>query len=234
MCGRFTLIALADLSHYFPWINPPEAGMPRYNIAPSQPVLAGVAKKDRFEFDWLLWGLVPPWAKDPAVGSRMINARAETLTQRPAYRNAFKRRRCLIPADGFYEWKKAGAARIPHYFRMRDRSVFAFAGLYEHWADDQGNELSTCTLITTSPNELVRPIHDRMPAILAPADHRRWLTAPPEVVEELQAMLRPYPAGQMTVHAVGRDVGNPRNDSPRCVEPVEPETPPQPDLFSDR
>ena len=225
MCGRYTLITLADLVNCFPWITTmPEQIAPRYNIAPSQPILI-VANDDKFKFDHALWGLIPSWAKDPAIGSRMINARAETLDEKPAFRNALKRRRCLIPADGFYEWRKEKAGgKTPMRIHRRDNKPFAFAGLWELWADDKGNEVRSATIVTTEPNDLVRPIHDRMPAIVDPADYDKWLAAEPLDPADAKPLLKPYPANQLTAEPVSRLVNNPKADVPDCIKPVEAES----------
>src|SRR5687768_2701412 len=201
MCGRYTLIRLDDVLEKFPWIehSPPDL-VPRYNIAPTQPLLA-VANDNPNEFTHFMWGLVPSWAKDPSVGNRMINARAETIAEKPAFRNALKRRRCLVIADGFYEWKPQPGSgkkpmKTPMYIRMKDAKPFAFAGLWETWHDRSagtGSELRSCTLITTQPNELMKPIHDRMPVIIPPDRYRDWLADGEIDPDRAQEMLAPYP-----------------------------------------
>ena len=235
MCGRYTLIKLADFINVFPWIHPPEEEpLPRYNIAPSQPILA-VANDEKHQMRFYHWGLVPSWAKDPSVGYRMINARAETISTKPAYRSAFKRRRCIIPADGFYEWRKEpdGKTRTPMYIRMKDSRPFAFAGLWEVWRSEDGSELPTCTIITGLPNELVANIHDRMPVILSQEDCKRWLDPGEQPADALMGLLKPYPAEEMDASPVGRAVNNPRHDSPKCIQSVADQLkdPEQPTLF---
>ncbi|HEY7117926.1 MAG TPA: SOS response-associated peptidase [Tepidisphaeraceae bacterium] len=244
MCGRYTLVRLADVLEKFPWIEhgPPDL-VPRYNIAPTQPLLA-IANDHPEQFDHLVWGLVPFWAKDPAIGNKMINARAESLAEKPAFRNLLKRRRCLVIADGFYEWmpdpaggKKGG--KIPMYVQMKDRKPFAFAGLWDTWKGsggapaasedgrttvDTGQTLRTCTIITTAANDLMKPIHDRMPAIIPPEDYRCWLDAKDEDAVELEKMLCPYPADEMTAHPVSTIVNSPKNEVPACIEAVAKET----------
>src|SRR5437867_4442218 len=176
MCGRYTLVNLAQLTQLFPWITEMPADLPaRYNIAPTQPILA-VANDKPDQYDYFLWGLIPPWAKDPAIGSKMINARCETLAQSNAFKNAYKRRRCLIPADGFYEWKKNldGKTKQPMYVRMKDARPFALAGLWEHWHDEKGNEVRSATIITTRPNKLMASLHDRIPVMPPPGAFERW------------------------------------------------------------
>ncbi len=194
---------------------------PRYNIAPSQPVAAVRAGEGGArELTLLQWGLIPSWAKDPAIGSRMINARAETAAEKPSFRAAMKRRRCLIPASGFYEWARVGAAKQPFFIRMKEGRPFALAGLWEQWCGEDGSELETCAILTTSPNEMTAKIHPRMPVIIAPGDYGRWMDPANEKPGTLEPLLRPYPAGEMEAHTVSRHVNNPRNDEPACIEPA--------------
>jgi putative SOS response-associated peptidase YedK len=222
MCGRYTLIRLADFTDMFPWIRAPQHEVPaRYNVAPTQAV-AVVANEEKPRVELFHWGLIPSWAKDPAIGNRMINARLETLAEKPAFRNALKRRRCIIPASGFYEWKKNpdGKTKTPMYIRMKGGEPFAFAGLWETWHDPSGSEVRSCTIITGPPNELVAPIHDRMPAILRAEDYKRWIDPNPHEPAELTSILGPYPAGEMEVFAVSSAVNNPRNDRADCIAPA--------------
>ena len=222
MCGRYTLIRLADFTDMFPWIRSPlEMPPPRYNIAPTQPI-AVIANDGKNQIDYVHWGLIPSWAKDPSIGSRMINARVETLAEKPAFRAALKRRRCLIPASGFYEWRKSGdgKTKTPMYIRMKSGKPFAFAGLWETWHSVDGSELRSCTIITGTPNELIAPIHDRMAVILAPDSYRKWLTAGELAQEELMPLLKPYDAREMEAFPVSRSVNIPKNDLPSCIEPV--------------
>jgi putative SOS response-associated peptidase YedK len=225
MCGRYTLVNLAHLTQLFPWITEPPVDVPaRYNIAPSQPILAvGNDKPDQYDF--FLWGLVPPWAKDPKIGNKMCNARSETLATQNAFKNAYKRRRCLIPADGFYEWKlnADGKTKQPMYIRLRGGKPFAFGGLWEQWHDDKGNELRTATIITTRPNELMATMHDRMPVMLWPKDFGRWLKQGDTPPEQLNDLLGPYPAEEMEAYPISKQVNSPRNDGPELIERVEPE-----------
>jgi len=195
---------------------------PRFNIAPTQPVAVvrcspGESNPDR-ELVWLRWGLIPSWAKDPAIGSRMINARAETAAQKPAYRAAFRRRRCLVVADGFYEWERTGRPRQPHFIRMQDDQPFAFAGLWESWQGPDDGPIESCTLLTTEPNELVEPIHNRMPVILPPDDYDQWLDPSVQRPEPLAPLLRPFPSDQMIAYPVSTYVNSPTRDDPRCIE----------------
>jgi putative SOS response-associated peptidase YedK len=223
MCGRFTLRAPAGVvaEQFALFELPPFA--PRFNITPSQPVLvvrlAPEQPEPRRESVWLRWGLIPGWAKDPAIGNRMINARAETVAEKPAFRAALARRRCLVVADGFYEWQRTGKRKQPYFLRMHDDRVFAFAGLWDHWEGPDGSAVQSCTLLTTEPNELIRPIHDRMPVILAGEDYPVWLDPAPGQPERLVPLLRPYPSGEMTAEPVGTLVNNPARDGPECIEP---------------
>lgn len=225
MCGRYTLVRVEDVIEKFPWIEHPQFDWsPRYNIAPSQPVLA-VANDQPTRLVHLAWGLVPSWAKDPSVGNRMINARAETLADKPSFRTALKRRRCLVLADGFYEWQSRPGQKVktPMLIRMRDHKPFAFAGLWDHWHGADGSEIRSCTIITTTPNELMRPIHDRMPAILAEDAHQAWLVAGDADPAAMARLLGPHPADAMEAMDVSRYVNAPGNEGPKCVEPVESE-----------
>jgi putative SOS response-associated peptidase YedK len=223
MCGRFSLTspkqALRDL---FPLFDLPNPGAPpRYNVAPTQAVLAVrlPAETGKGEAVALRWGLVPHWADDPAIGNRMINARSETVAEKPVFRDAFRRRRCLVLADGFFEWEKVGRLRQPHYFRLWDAAPFAFAGLWEHWERD-GRVIESCSVLTTEANQLVRPFHERMPVILAPADFARWLDPNDRGGEEVRALLRPFPAEAMTTFPVSPRVNAPKHDDAACVLPL--------------
>jgi putative SOS response-associated peptidase YedK len=223
MCGRFTRwLQFGDLVKAFPdFVFPePAAFMPRYNIAPTQPV-AVVPNDDSRAVQFFRWGLVPFWAKDPSIGSRMINARSETAAEKPSFRAAYRRRRCLILADGFYEWRAEPGSRTktPMYVRMASGEPFAFAGLWEIWHPDDAPLLS-CTILTTEPNELVAPIHNRMPVILAREAYDRWLDPEEQPSGSLDDLLKPYPAGEMTAYPVSRFVNNPANDAPACIVPA--------------
>jgi putative SOS response-associated peptidase YedK len=234
MCGRFTLSTPPDaLADYFE-LDAPVSVAPRYNIAPSQDVAVVRIDPDAGAraLDLVRWGLVPSWSKEPpGSDARMINARAETLTERPAFRSAYKRRRCLLPADGFYEWKKTGGAKQPYLIRMRAGGLFAFAGLWERWTGAEGAPLDSCTILPTGPNELVGEIHNRMPVILQPKDFGLWLDPEVRGPERLTPLLVPFPSSEMIAFPVTRRVNNPRNDDPSCVEPMETDPGPPPDLF---
>jgi putative SOS response-associated peptidase YedK len=218
MCGRFSLwLELTDLVKAFPNFVFPEELAPRYNIAPTQPVAVVTNNVDR-NVEFFRWGLIPSWAKDPSIGNRMINARSETVTEKPSFRAAFRRRRCLILADGFYEWKKVPGQKrkTPMYIHLASGKPFAFAGLWEFWQPDTTPVLS-CTILTTAPNALMTPIHNRMPVILPEAKYEFWLSAAENEKHALLDCLKPYPADEMTAYPVTSFVNNPRNDTPECV-----------------
>lgn len=222
MCGRFTLaIEESELQDEFQGVEFPQHFSPRYNIAPSQPVLA-IPNDGRQKADFFVWGLIPSWAKDPSIGNRLINARAETLGEKPSFRSSYKYKRCLIPADGFYEWKTTPStkAKVPHYVRMKSGRPFAFAGLWAEWRGADGSEVRSCTIITTEPNELMSPIHNRMPAILRPEDRETWLEPAAAAPEALAPFLRPYPADLMRAFAVSTLVNNPAVDRADCIAPA--------------
>jgi len=223
MCGRFTLTAdPADLQAAFPWVSFPEQVFsPRYNIAPTQPI-AVVTNSSENKLDFFSWGLVPFWAKDPSIGSRMINARAETLADKPSFKNAFKRRRCLILADGFYEWQKIPGekSKIPTYIHMKNGQPFAFAGLWEDWHSADGSQILSATIITTKPNQLMAPIHNRMPVILPPNTYQEWLAASEVDLQKMSKLLQPFDANKMEAYPVSQMVNNPRNDSPDLNKPL--------------
>jgi len=223
MCGRFALHhSTEEVAHLFAVDHIAMEIQPRYNIAPGQPVLA-VVQHDRRSLQAFRWGLVPSWAKDARIGNRMINARAETLGEKPAFRAAFRRRRCLIPASGFYEWRKTGARRQPLYIRSRDGHVLALAGLWEEWLSPDGEPLRTCTIVTTAANEPMASIHPRMPVILAPAAWTAWLASPvvdPAAQEQLQHVLELRADDDLTAYPVSLRVNAPGHDDPACIEPI--------------
>ena len=222
MCGRFSLAAnTKKLVEAFADYAVPDELTPRYNIAPSQAV-AVIANNDRHKIELFQWGLIPSWAKDPQIGNRMINARAETLADKPSFKNAYKRRRCLVLADGFYEWKQetGSKTKTPMYIRLASGEPFAFAGLWESWHGPEDSHVLSCTIITTTPNELLAQIHNRMPVILPAAVYEQWLDPAERGPEQLNGLLRPYPAAEMTAYPVSRLVNSPANDRPECIEPV--------------
>ncbi|MDF1512881.1 MAG: SOS response-associated peptidase [Anaerolineae bacterium] len=221
MCGRFSLwLELTDLIKAFPDFVFPNEMAPRYNIAPTQSIAVVTNNPDR-NVEFFRWGLIPSWAKDPEIGSRMINARSETVNEKPSFRAAFRRRRCLILADGFYEWQKVpgSKSKTPMYIRMKNGRPFAFAGLWEIWQPDTTPVLS-CTILTTKPNALLAPIHNRMPVILPEDHYDNWLETPETERHALQDVLQPYDPAFMTAYPVSTVVNNPRNDVPDCVMPV--------------
>lgn len=223
MCGRFTLRASAkDIADLFQVEVGPEL-FPRFNVAPTQEVLAIRAAADADggspnlrEAVRLHWGLIPSWAKDPKIGNSLINARAETVATKPAFRSAFKKQRCLVLADGFYEWKKTGKAKQPYYITRPDGLPFAFAGLYEHWRHGELT-IDSCTIITTDANETVKELHNRMPVILAPTDFSTWLN-PQEAPPRLQELLRPLPEDELTLFPVSTKVNRPGYQGADCIE----------------
>jgi putative SOS response-associated peptidase YedK len=216
MCGRFILTEPADaLRQLFLFDERPNLG-PRYNIAPTQEVPVVVAEEGVRHLRPMRWGLVPFWAKERAIGNRLINARSETAATTPAFRSAYRHRRCLVPANGFYEWQKLGKARQPWLIGREDGGAFAMAGLWERW-DGVGEALFSFTILTTAANDPVRPLHDRMPVILDPADHATWLD-PSDPGGA--ALLRPYPGGDLEAQPVSTRVNSPRHDDPSCIAPV--------------
>jgi putative SOS response-associated peptidase YedK len=223
VCGRFTLTAAPeDVERAFGLDETPQL-RPRFNIAPGQDV-ATIHRTEggRSVLQLRRWGLVPFWAKDPGIGARLINARGETLDAKPSFREAFRRRRCLVPADGFYEWAAVGSGpRQPYWVARADGACFAIAGLYERWKSPQGESLETCTLITTDANERLRTIHHRMPVILAPADYGPWLDASLYEPERLRALLNPRPHEGLELRAVSRRVNRPEHDDPACIAPLQ-------------
>ena len=219
MCGRFTLRTPADrVTELFPGLEIPLYG-PRYNIAPTQPVCAVRQIGPVRQWTELRWGLIPFWAKDKKIGARLINARSETVDQKPSFRAAFKKRRCLIPADGFFEWKRGASPKTPFYFTLCDESPFCLAGLWERW--ETPNELiESCTLLTTEANALVAGIHDRMPVILGPDDYDVWLDPGVSSADRLRPLLTPWPADAMKSRQVSTCVNRPLNDGPECIAAI--------------
>ncbi|MCL4506942.1 MAG: SOS response-associated peptidase [Chloroflexi bacterium] len=221
MCGRFTVtVDPEELMERFHLQAADEMPAPRYNVAPTQNVPV-VLNESPTRLSTVQWGLIPPWAKDPAIGAQMINARAETVPEKPAFRAAFKKRRCLVLADGFYEWRKEDdvKTKTPMLVRLKSGEPFAMAGLWELWTSPDGRTRRTCTIITTNPNELVAPIHNRMPVILPRYMESDWLDDSIGPLA-LAALLRPYPADEMQAFAVSRRVNAPANDDSDLVQPV--------------
>lgn len=221
MCGRFNLFASAEeIAALFDLSQTPQLA-PRYNIAPTQPVAAVRVNPHTRAREWthFHWGLIPSWAKDPKIGSRMINARSETAAEKPSFRAAFKRRRCLIPASGFYEWVKLDGGKQPMHIQLTDQPVMALAGLWEYWASPDGSEIESCTILTTRPNAFMETIHNRMPVIVAEADFDLWLD-PQAPLAALPALFEPFSAERMTAYPVSTHVNSPRNDDAACIAPL--------------
>jgi putative SOS response-associated peptidase YedK len=227
MCGRFTQArAWSELVQLYEIVESPSPSnfAPRYNIAPSSDIAVVRPTQEAHktggndcELVLIRWGLVPFWAKDANIGAKMINARAESVRIKPAFREAFRRRRCLIVADGFYEWRKeTGRRKQPYYITRDGGGPFAFAGLWEEWAPPGGQRLDTCTIVTTAASEAIAGIHERMPVMLTPEEFGVWLSAPPDAAESL---LRPF-SGPLTVYPVGARVNSVRNDDPECIVPL--------------
>lgn len=222
MCGRYTLSSPGELvAEVFELSRSPEL-TPRYNVAPTQEsAVIRIVAGDR-RLDHLRWGLVPYWAAEPGIGNRMINARSETLGEKPSFRAAYRRRRCLVLADGFYEWvQQTGQPRkVPHYIMLRNGQPFAFAGLWEQWFSPDGSEIKSATIITTDPNEKLARLHNRMPVILQRDDYMRWIDPDERSPAELQDLLVAYPAAEMKFHPVSTLVNSPANNVPEVVQPV--------------
>ena len=218
MCGRFSLTAdLGELASRFEFDGNRLALEPNFNVAPTQNVLTVLGGEDR-RSGFMRWGLIPHWAKTASIGSRMINARAETVAQRPAFRDAFRKRRCLVLADGFYEWQRAGSVRKPMRIIMESGEPFAFAGLWAIWRDSEGNRIPSCTVITTEANDLLRPIHHRMPVILPREMEEFWLDRDVQDVAVLENALTAYPSELMQTYQVSTLVNSARNNGPQVVE----------------
>lgn len=223
MCGRYTLtkeldeiVAVFELDGVpsVPWY-------PRYNISPTQPIPV-ILGEDKRTLQFMRWGLVPSWAKDISIGNRLFNARSETAHEKPSFRAAFKRRRCLIPADGFFEWKKSaiqGGGSVPFYFHLENHSLFSFAGLWDEWMSADGDTLASCTILTCAPNQSVSDIHSRMPVILDKEDRKIWLQS--DRLIELQGVLKPYQAQTMLRYSVSKRVNSGKYDDAQCIEPEE-------------
>ena len=232
MCGRFVLVDWYGIEQRF---DLPEADLrnisehysesgdapaPRYNIAPTQDVLVIRNDSSQNRAEMMRWGLVPSWAKDPKIGSRMINARSETLAEKPSFRTAYRRRRCLIVADGFYEWKRDGKTRTPMRIMLDSGDLFALAGLWEAWKRPDDSWMMSCAIVTTSANDLVADIHDRMPVILDPDVESVWLDSDLDDTAALSELLVPYPSERMTAYEVSRIVNSAANDVPECIAPI--------------
>jgi putative SOS response-associated peptidase YedK len=221
MCGRFTLqIPPEQLAEIFGLLDIPVFPA-RYNIAPSQNVAVIRQTADgQKRLDFLHWGLIPSWAKDKSVGNHIINACSETVGEKPAFRYAIKYRRCLIPTSGFYEWLAEGKTKKPLYVRMKDASPMVFAGLWESWKSPDGEVIESCTILTTSSNKLIEPLHERMPVILHPQEYSLWLDRETTDPEKLKSLYKPYPAERMEMYPVSPQVNSPKIDSPDLINPL--------------
>lgn len=221
MCGRFAQRrSPKTLAKQFQVTEVPDIEA-RYNIAPTQNILAVQETPDGREMKWLKWGLVPSWAKDASMGARLINARSETVAEKPAFRDAFKRRRCLIPADGFYEWQRTEGKKQPYFFQLKEEQLFGFAGLWDRWKGEDGSVIESCTILTTQANEVLAPVHDRMPVILHQDDYELWLDEDERKQELLKDLLQPYPADEMTSYPVSTSINNPREQGAQLIERAE-------------
>lgn len=225
MCGRFTLTRVEELGERFGVSGETPPVEPSFNVAPATEIAAvGADSGGNRRLRKLGWGLVPAWADDPEIGRRMINARAESVAHKPAFKNALRKRRCLIPADGFYEWQRPGEGesgpKQPYHVKLDDGSLFAFAGLWESWESPAGDRMQSTTIVTTDANELMARIHHRMPVILSPDDYDAWLDPETRDPEDLLPLLVPYPSESMRAHPVSTRVNAPANDDASCVEPV--------------
>jgi len=222
MCGRYTItVTMEELESMFR-LGPREDAnyRPRYNAAPGQMIPAIVAHEGANRLGELRWGLIPSWARGPQDGLKLINARSETAADKPSFRRLFERKRCVIPADGFYEWDKRGGTRQPYRFVLKERPLFSMAGLYDTWIGPDGSKVSSVIILTTAANELMAPIHDRMPVILRPEDEAAWLDLTCRDLEALQAMLRPYDAAAMHAYPVSSAVGSVKNDVPELLREI--------------
>jgi putative SOS response-associated peptidase YedK len=220
MCGRFVLRCTVDeVKEEFDIGDIQWSFEPSYNIAPGQEVLA-VLNGGQKRLARMRWGLIPSWSKDPAIGNRMINARAETLAHKPSFARPLKDRRCLIVASGFYEWRVSEGKKFPVYVRLQSDRPFGFAGLYEIWQPEGGDPVTSCTIITTLPNELLAPIHNRMPVIIQRDDRALWLDHAVREPQRLLPLLKPLPAGEMKAYDVSTRCNSPQYNKPDCIEPV--------------
>ena len=218
MCGRFALATTSEeLVNHFNLKREVTLGS-RYNIAPSQPVIIIRSGTSSNKLSAIRWGLIPHWSKDEKIGFKLINARAETVQEKPSFRDAFKSRRCLIPATGFYEWKQEGRMKQPYYIKMKNGSLFAMAGIWESWQDPEGKTIDSCAIITTDANGIVGKIHDRMPVIMSNKSYGLWLSS---TSNSLQEFLRPYSPFKMTAYPVSGMINNAKNEGEGCIRKID-------------
>ena len=221
MCGRFVLFSSPEeIREAFAVQQVRYQVEPSYNVAPTQTVAVVVQREGVNTLEKMRWGLIPAWAKDPTIGSRMINARAETVGEKPSFKRPLKDRRCLVVANGFYEWQKTGQAKIPMFIRLKSGQPFGFAGLYDVWTSPEGEAVASCTIITTSANDLMQPIHDRMPVILPKPHESVWLDPAVQSAADVLPFLVPYSAAEMEAYPVSRLVNSPENNSPDLIRAV--------------
>jgi len=221
MCGRFALYrGLEEIKEAFQVQQVSADLEPSYNIAPTQDVAVVVQRPEGVSLEKMRWGLIPFWAKDPGIGSKMINARSETVHEKPSFKRPLKNRRCLVVADGFYEWQKVDGTKIPTFIRLKSQRPFGLAGLYDVWKPPDGEAITSCTIITTDANPFLQPIHNRMPVILPPDAYTQWIDPAIRTPDSLQMFIKPYPAEEMAAHPVSTLVNNPKNDHAECVVPA--------------
>jgi putative SOS response-associated peptidase YedK len=222
MCSRYSLTSPPEAVRKLFEVGGSDDFPPRYNIAPTDPALIVRADGQKARELYLVrWGLIPPWVKDPRDFATLINARAETAAEKPSFRGALRHRRCIVPTDGFYEWTGRPGAKQPHLVRLKNQSLFALAGLWEHWLGADGSELETMAILTTSANEDMAAIHDRMPVIIGPADYERWLDCRPGTADHVMDLLRPLPAGHIETLAVNPKLNNPRSEGAELHLPAD-------------
>jgi putative SOS response-associated peptidase YedK len=221
MCGRFALYRnLEEIKGAFDIQQVRWKPEPSYNVAPSQDVAVVVQREEGNSLDKMRWGLIPFWAKDPTIGSKMINARSETLSEKPSFKRPFKSQRCLVIADGFFEWAKTEQGKIPMFIRSGSQELLGLAGLYDLWVSPQGESITSCTIVTTRANDFMQPIHDRMPLILSKPQQVTWLDPATPYIDEWLSALPPYPSQEMEAYEVSRRVNSPQNNSVECIQPV--------------
>lgn len=227
MCGRYDFFPgeFTDLRIRFNLDKNLPLFKPSYNIAPGKDVPVIIRDGDRHVIKLMRWGLVPSWAQEPSIGNHMINARCETLDQKPSFKQLLGSRRCLVPANGFFEWRREGKGKVPVRVRLKDHRPFTFAGLWDMWRDSEGGDLYSFTIITTDANKLLRAIHNRMPVILEPLAAKQWLDPVFTSLQTLSFLLQPFPSELMAAYEVSRVVNDPKNDSPACIDPAVPERP---------
>lgn len=224
MCGRYSLYT--DYRTILERFDIEETSLeegayvPSFNVAPTQQVVAVVSGGKRNRLGLLRWGLIPPWAKDEKIGSKMINARSETVAEKPSFRNSFKKKRCLVVADSFYEWKRSDNQKTPMRIRLKSGEPFAFAGLWESWKSPDGKTINSCTILTTGPNDLMKDIHDRMPVILTKEQEKVWLDPKEHDPEVLGSLLKPFEAEMLEAYEVSDAVNSPKNNSPELIEKI--------------